>query len=292
MERKSFTIIFVPHARAKFRKLQVTNYHLWSALALILLLATASTLVFWLHFTSSVDGSKVARLQDENEELRHVNRSIEDSIRDLEVLLADYEERTRRLAIVAGLEELGGYGESGIGGLDLALDSPAEGLELVANRATSLADRLDSVEVQLEEHLRWISSVPAIMPTRGLFTSTFGPRRDPLNGRRSFHQGIDISAPPGSPVRAPADGVVVLAARHGGLGNAIFLSHGFGLATRYGHMSRLAVKPGDRVRRGDVIGYVGNTGRSTGYHLHYEVHLDGQPVNPLAYILDRPNRRP
>lgn len=292
MERKSYTVIFVPHARAKFRKFQVTNLHLWGALGLALLLATASTVVLWTYFTASVDEAQVVRLKDENEELRGVNRSFEDSIRDLQTLLEDYEERTRRLAIVAGLEELGGNGETGIGGLDLALDSPTEGLELVSTRASSLTDRLDRVETQLEERLRWISSVPAIVPTRGLYTSNFGPRRDPINGRRSFHQGLDISAPPGKPVRATADGLVVLAARSGGLGNAVFLSHGFGLSTRYGHMSRLAVKAGERVQRGDVIGYVGNTGRSTGYHLHYEVHLDGEPVNPLAYILDRPNRRP
>jgi murein DD-endopeptidase MepM/ murein hydrolase activator NlpD len=291
MERKSYTVILVPHARAKFRKFQVTNLHLWGALLATLLLAGGSLFIFWAFFASPVEGSQLVRLENENDQLREVNRSFEDSIRQLQTQLADYEERTRKLAIVAGLDELGSAGESGIGGLDLALETPHDGLELVATRAGSLADRLDRVEGKLEERLRWVSSVPAIVPTRGLLTSGFGPRRDPMSGRRTFHQGLDIAAPPGKAVRATADGLVVRAARMSGLGNAVYLSHGFGLTTRYGHMSRLAVKPGQRVQRGDIIGYVGNTGRSTGYHLHYEVHKDGEPVNPLAYILDHPTPR-
>ncbi len=130
--------------------------------------------------------------------------------------------------------------------------------------------------------------MPTVTPTGGLFTSGFGVRRDPVNGRPAFHAGLDIAAPPGRAVNATADGVVVLAGPHGDLGNAVMISHGFGLTTRYGHLSATAVQAGQRVHRGDVLGYVGNTGHSTGYHLHYEVVKDGQAVNPLGYILDRP----
>ena len=87
-------------------------------------------------------------------------------------------------------------------------------------------------------------------------------------------------------MRASADGIVLVAGEQGGLGKAVFLAHGYGLTTRYGHMSAITVRPGQRVKRGDVVGRVGSTGRSTGYHLHYEVRVDGDPVNPLAYILD------
>jgi murein DD-endopeptidase MepM/ murein hydrolase activator NlpD len=92
-------------------------------------------------------------------------------------------------------------------------------------------------------------------------------------------------------VLAAADGIVVQAERNGRLGKAVYLSHGYGLTTRYGHLSRFNVTPGQRVKRGDTIGYVGNTGRATGYHLHYEVRLDGRPVNPLGYILDGTSNR-
>ncbi len=156
----------------------------------------------------------------------------------------------------------------------------------MTGRAAGIAGALDAVEAKLDERLRWISSTPAITPVKGILTSGFGYRSDPLTHGRGVHQGVDIAAAPGQPVRASADGVVMQAGEIGGLGQAVFIAHGFGITTRYGHMSRIDVRPGQRVKRGDVIGRVGNTGRSTGYHLHYEVRVDGEPVNPLAYILD------
>jgi murein DD-endopeptidase MepM/ murein hydrolase activator NlpD len=101
-----------------------------------------------------------------------------------------------------------------------------------------------------------------------------------------FHAGIDISTPRGTPVHAPADGVVVSCAVRGGYGNAIVLDHGYGTVTRYGHLDRFGVQPGQRVRRGDVIGFVGSTGKSTAPHLHYEVWVNDQAQNPIHYILD------
>jgi murein DD-endopeptidase MepM/ murein hydrolase activator NlpD len=134
--------------------------------------------------------------------------------------------------------------------------------------------------------VRWISSTPAITPVKGIFTSGFGTRSDPLTHGSGNHQGVDIAAGAGQPVHASADGIVMIAGEQGGLGKAVFLAHGYGLTTRYGHMSAINVHAGQKVRRGDVIGRVGSTGRSTGYHLHYEVRMDGEPVNPLGYILD------
>ncbi|MCP4203364.1 MAG: M23 family metallopeptidase, partial [bacterium] len=128
---------------------------------------------------------------------------------------------------------------------------------------------------------------PAIEPVRGILTSGFGRRRDPVTGRPAAHQGIDIATAPGRTVQAPAEGIVVEAGRVGGLGNAVYISHGYGVTTRYGHLSRIDVRPGQRVGRGDSIGRVGNSGKSTGYHLHYEVRIDGKAVNPIAYMLDR-----
>ena len=117
--------------------------------------------------------------------------------------------------------------------------------------------------------------------TRYRMTSRFGYRRDPFGGGGEFHPGVDLAAPAGSPVRATADGVVGRAGWNGGYGQMVALEQGNGVETRYGHMSRLAVVPGQQVRRGDVIGYVGSTGRSTGAHLHYEVRVNGRAVDPL-----------
>lgn len=289
MERKCYTIILVPHTRARFRKVQVSATQLWvTSLLLLLLTGTASVLGF-LFFTSPVDATQVAQLDGENQQLRRVNQTFEESIRDLQAQLAEYEERTRKLAIVAGIEELDSGSDTGLGGTLELTPEPAT-LAAFGTRIGALDRQLDGVESRLEERFRWISATPSVAPTGGLFTSGFGPRRDPVNGRAAFHEGLDISAAPGKAVHATADGLVVRSGHQGELGNSVVISHGFGLTTRYGHMSRLAVRAGQRVRRGDVVGYVGNTGRSTGYHLHYEVLRDGEPVNPLAYILDRPAR--
>ena len=287
MDRKCYTIILVPHTRARFRKIQVSTVQLWGSLAVALALTASASVLGWLYLTAPVDERQIARLHGENDELRSVNQSFEASLRQLQTQLAEYEERTRKLAIVAGIEELDNGSDAGLGGASTAALADSA-LSDVERRAAALGASLEGVERRLDERVRWISSTPTVTPTRGLFTSGFGIRRDPVDGRAAFHQGLDISAPAGKAVHATADGVVVRSGLYGELGNAVVLSHGFGLTTRYGHLSRVTALPGQRVRRGDVIGYVGNTGRSTGYHLHYEVLEDGQPVNPLAYILDRP----
>ena len=134
--------------------------------------------------------------------------------------------------------------------------------------------------------MRWISSTPAIAPVKGIFTSGFGHRSDPLTHGRGIHQGVDIAASPGQPVRASADGIVMLAGDQGGSARRSSWPTASASPPATATCRAIDVRPGQRVKRGDVIGRVGNTGRSTGYHLHYEVRIDGEPVNPLAYILD------
>ena len=121
---------------------------------------------------------------------------------------------------------------------------------------------------------------------RGYLSAAFGNRIDPFTGQRDFHPGLDISTPIGTRIQSPADGVVVSAAAKGAYGNAVVIDHGYGIVTRYGHLSGFNVKPGQRVRRGDIIGFVGSTGRSTGPHLHYEVWVRDQAQNPIQFILD------
>jgi murein DD-endopeptidase MepM/ murein hydrolase activator NlpD len=122
------------------------------------------------------------------------------------------------------------------------------------------------------------------MPVEGWFSHGYGWRKDPFTGAREFHRGIDIVAPPGTEVRAPADGFVSRAGRFGDYGRSLDLAHGYGYVTRYAHLQQILVEPGSRVRRGDVIGFVGSSGRSTGPHLHYEVFREGRHVNPWSYL--------
>lgn len=132
----------------------------------------------------------------------------------------------------------------------------------------------------------WIraNAAPNLWPVEGLITCSFGERVDPFNGEGAFHSGVDISANIGATVIAPADGLVTFADFLGGYGRAVMVDHGHGISTRYGHLSSFAVTAGQYIHRGDVIGYVGLSGRSTGPHLHYEVRINDTPVNPYKYL--------
>jgi len=138
----------------------------------------------------------------------------------------------------------------------------------------------------LEDQKSLLASTPSIWPVKGWLTSTFGYRSSPFTGRRELHKGLDIATRSGTPVIAPADGLVVFAGREGGFGNMIIIDHGYGITTRYGHCSSLEAKLGQKIKRGDVVARVGNTGRSTGPHVHYEVAVNGVSVNPSRYILN------
>jgi murein DD-endopeptidase MepM/ murein hydrolase activator NlpD len=134
------------------------------------------------------------------------------------------------------------------------------------------------------------SSTPSIWPAHGWLTGYFGGRSDPFSGEPAFHQGLDISTDKGQPVYATADGTIESASYSGDYGNLVVIKHGFDLTTRYGHLSGFAVKPGQAVKRGAVIGYVGSTGRATGSHVHYEILANGKLINPLQLLSQPANR--
>ncbi len=169
--------------------------------------------------------------------------------------------------------------------------------ELLARKMHDFLNQLN-VEAKLEEvrqqeiiqQLRtnptMVETTPSMWPTGGWVTSPFGWRTSKFTGKREFHKGLDISAPQGTPVYAPASGKIIFSGRDGSYGLSIKISHNSNLLTRYAHLHSLKVKQGEMVQRGELIGYVGNTGRSTGPHLHYEVRLAGMPVDPTHYILN------
>jgi murein DD-endopeptidase MepM/ murein hydrolase activator NlpD len=147
-----------------------------------------------------------------------------------------------------------------------------------------IASRLDSVRFGVERRQQLASATPSIWPVTGWLSSAYGNRRDPFTGGADFHPGLDISAAKGEPVRVTADGVVISVGPAGSYGNLVVVDHGFGIVTKYGHLSRFAVSNGQRVGRGDVIGFVGSTGRSTSPHLHYEIWTNDRLINPLRLL--------
>ena len=183
---------------------------------------------------------------------------------------------------------------SDLGPID-AVDAAGQ-LDALAGRTRELEASLMDEEESLQEvrgYLddRWslTRAHPSVWPVRGWMTSRYGYRDSPHGEGRRLHAGIDIAAPRGTPVVAPADGHIVYAGYHTAYGNLVVIDHGYGLSSKYAHMSRIHVRVGARVQRSELIGRVGNTGRSTGPHLHFEVHQDGAAVNPLRF-LDRDQR--
>jgi peptidase M23-like protein len=151
----------------------------------------------------------------------------------------------------------------------------------------AIENRLDLVRNGVERRQALAAATPSIWPVIGWLSSPFGNRRDPFTGGPDFHPGLDISADYGEPVHATADGIVAVAAQSGNYGNLVEVDHGFGITTRYGHLSRFAVISGQTVHRDDVIGYVGSTGRSTSAHLHYEILLNGKLTNPMKLLAEQ-----
>ena len=161
------------------------------------------------------------------------------------------------------------------------------GLDWLNQRTEVETKILEELSTVAHEKVEQWGATPSIWPTKGRITSRFGPRVSPFTGKKALHAGIDIGAPAGTEVRSPASGKVVVAAYDGRMGKFIRIDHGYGIETTYGHLSKIYVKYGDRVQRGDLIGLVGSTGKfSTGPHLHYQVAVNDTVVNPVHYILD------
>ena len=174
--------------------------------------------------------------------------------------------------------------------ISTSFTSPEDTFGVLRTLLQGLESRLRNVRKDVERQEALAAATPSIWPARGWLTGTFGGRSDPFTGEPGFHQGLDISTEKGQPVYATADGHVESASYTGDYGNLVVLRHDFGLATRYGHLSRFNVTPGATVHRGDIIGFVGSTGRSTGAHLHYEILANGKLINPLQ-LLTQPAKR-
>jgi murein DD-endopeptidase MepM/ murein hydrolase activator NlpD len=166
------------------------------------------------------------------------------------------------------------------------LGSPENTFGLLKDLLSGLESRLQTVRGDVDKRNQLAAATPSIWPTHGWLSSSTGNRADPFTGEKDFHHGLDISADKGDPVYSTADGKVVNASAAGNYGNLVIVDHGYGIETRYGHLSAFKVKAGQTVKRGDLLGLVGATGRATGAHLHYEVRANGRILNPLQLLLN------
>jgi murein DD-endopeptidase MepM/ murein hydrolase activator NlpD len=294
MTQQSFTLIVVPHAKARFRKIQVpVRLAKWSAAVCVaggIVVSAMLAHYFWIK----VEVDELKRLRVENQSLQQKAKTYEQNVGKLQERVVSLQKTVDKLGVMAGLDQVP-PGESekiaGVGGaassesIAPSLD-PGFSLGSMARDVQDLTQRSEKLESFYRDQKILLASTPSVWPVRGYLSSRFGNRLDPFTSQPDFHSGIDISTPLGTKVLAPADGVVVTTAEKGAYGNSIIIDHGYGMVTRYGHLSGYAVRPGKRVKRGEVIGYVGSTGRSQAPHLHYEVWVREQAQNPIHFILD------
>jgi len=225
-------------------------------------------------------------------ELEHRTEVYGKKIEEISEKLEALKEFERRLRIMANLnppEEgegvVAGGGSGGEGGLGVELLDRGV-IEDLMREVEGRLEGFREIQEALEERIERLRHTPSIWPAEGWVSCGYGPRINPFTGRREFHTGIDISNHIGTPIVAPADGRVERVWKDRFLGLAVKIDHGYGIKTLYGHLHKVLVKPGQRVKRGERIALMGNSGRSTGPHLHYEVHVKGKPRNPRDYILD------
>jgi murein DD-endopeptidase MepM/ murein hydrolase activator NlpD len=287
MPRKFYTIFILPHAHARFRKLHVSRNFVLAISGLACSVALAAGWAPHLFFRSRALADQAAAIEAENGKLREDKARYVASLAQMGEHLAAIESVAGKLAVAVGLKDLpsehpaGGAGVASLGGRS---EFFGEESEAFGKRMENLDASFEKLEQAWGDRLKVLASTPSLAPVSGFFSDGYGWRRDPIDGSREFHKGVDIVAPTGTPVRATADGLVTAAGRMAGYGSMIHLVHGYGMATRYGHLSKVVVSPGQRVKRGDLIGYVGSTGRSTGPHLHYEVFRAGAQVDPRKYL--------
>ncbi len=242
-------------------------------------------------------------LQEQNRSFRAATGALTTQIESLESVINDLGAKARldpeqaramqKLPAIVKARAAGGAPTSNASVaafLPNTFTSPEDTFGVLRDLLGGLESRLRNVRMDVERRQALAAATPSIWPALGWVTGWFGNRSDPFTGEAGFHQGIDISLDKGEPVYATADGVVESATYSGDYGNLVVLQHDFGLTTRYGHLSRYAVKPGENVVRGQVIGYVGATGRATGAHLHYEILANGKLLNPLQ-LLTQPTSR-
>lgn len=297
-----YTIIIVPEETSKVKKYKLAGGLLKFLLFTLAVALIINAFIIYDYFRIRNYPARLSRLQEEKNIQAAQIRSFAIKIASLKKQLQKLSELDHKLRVIADLEPVAPdnkpYGVGGAYVEDSLMDSVARKrqdllikkmhseLEHLKVEAYIQQESFESLESFLRNKKLVLASTPSIWPTKGWVTSGFGFRKSPFTGRKEFHRGIDIATRIGTPVIAPADGIVAYRGVEGGLGLVLVINHGYGFKTRYGHLSKVLVKVGQRVKRGQKIALVGNTGRSTGPHLHYEVSLHGVPVNPRNYILD------
>jgi murein DD-endopeptidase MepM/ murein hydrolase activator NlpD len=287
MKAQSYTFFIASSEKGQVRKIRVPFYvlHLLALLAIVggvtVLAAVGSyTRMMW-------KVTNYNALRREQAVLTNQYKQLQDTVKDTNQRLSSLQSLATEVAMTYGFlrfrETPFGLSDAPVSSED-AFERSVEQFQFLEKNATAVA--LASGGLQLMPRAGFASAafMPSIWPVIGRITGSFGERLDPFSGEGAFHAGLDISSEYGEPVRVTADGVVTTVEMHAGYGRLVVVDHGFGISTWYGHLSGFNTREGERVKRGDVIGYVGVSGRVTGPHVHYEVRIYNAPINPWRYL--------
>ncbi len=304
---QEFHIVIFPSATSRPRRFSIKRRTVRVLLFTTVVAVILEAFFLVQYVTRSGEIWELETLRSEAVQHRQQATSLSSAMEELRKQLSNMREVNVRLRVMLGLDPpkvppsplgLGGKEETRVvpraaGGMGGEGQSLSEVVAQLQQKLTWLKEEAVLQERYLREltgivgerRAQW-ASTPSIWPVRGWVSSGFGRRVSPFTGEDMMHGGLDISAPMSTPVKAPAAGIVIASGPEKSLGNVIVVSHGYGFKTLYAHMSKLRVRTGQNVKRGDLIGEVGNTGLSTGPHLHYEIELNGAAVDPLKYIID------
>ncbi|MBP7705661.1 MAG: M23 family metallopeptidase [Candidatus Aminicenantes bacterium] len=306
MPKNHLSVIIVPHTKTSTRTLCFSRRTLKILAAAGAVLALFLTAVLVDYVRMSVIRGRYKALMAETAEQRTLIAGYEKSITELRSTISHFESYTKKLNVMAGLKSPDVLtAPAGIGGGEPDKDVPEPEPEpiqvpggsgpqvLTPGTIQNLSQKAQSIESNLNSLLSFFESdslrlatTPSIMPAAGWISSVYGHRNDPFTGAWVMHWGLDISTNIGNPILATADGIVIKVETDKYLGKNVTISHGNGFTTVYGHMSNFNVKAGQRVKRRDIIGYIGQTGKAAGPHVHYEVFRDGKRVDPRSFLLE------
>src|SRR4051812_26876865 len=297
MQARRYTLVIADRQTGAVRRLTISLWPMLAAVAALFSLPVLMGLGARWSASATINDLLTgnAALQVENSSYREATGQLANQISALQSAVDDLGERAAvdptssramdKLPAIVKSRAMGGVSGTTLAPmLKSGLGSPDTVLGVLSDLLGVIGTRLDSVRDTVERRQALAAATPSIWPVAGWLSSSYGNRTDPFTNDKDFHPGLDISADYGVPVLATGDATVSGAGPNGAYGNMVMLDHGFGIATKYGHLSRIAVMGGQHVNRGDVIGYVGSTGRSTGAHLHYEVWMNGKLTNPMALL--------
>lgn len=298
-EKRNLSILIVPHSSGVVKTIRITSFTRKLCAIIAFIVVSLSCAAVYTSTLLNENDSLRAQVQELtnvslnqrkmiNEKVNQINE-LKETQRTVDNIIDDFTKKYRQITesyISRGVEN------SRSGRVDTANgQSFAKELQELRNLLQDLSNfnsSTDDTSIKLseaEEELKaYLDSLPTLFPTVGRISDNFGYRMHPIYGRRIFHEGLDIGASHGSDIKAAGTGKVVFSGTRGGYGLLVEIDHGNGITSRYGHCSKLLVKPGDTVNRGDVVAKIGSTGASTGPHLHFEVRLNGTPVNPLQFL--------